>query len=57
MLYPNSEDSDRLHRIYQLIEAQQEGRSNISQSEQMDLSGISNQTGKSNKSSIKYIKK
>ena len=51
MLYPNSEDSDRLHRIYQLIEAQQEGRSNISQSEQMDLSGISNQTGKSNKSS------
>ena len=51
MLYPNSEDSDRLHRIYQLIESQQEGKSNISQSDQMDLSNISNQTGKSNKSS------
>ena len=51
MLYPNSEDSDRLHRIYQLIEAQQDGKSNISQSEQMDLSNLSNQTGKSNKSS------
>ena len=50
ILHPNSEDSDRLHRIYQLIEAQQEGKSNISQSEQMDISNLSNQTGKSNKS-------